>query len=355
MKKRILCLIAIILLIMSFRIVSFGDDKQFSLDVSDGEDGSVNVSVSYHGEKKPVAVQFAIEYDAEKLECVETASGDAISGMTAPIINETDGKIYFVWDSLNASQEGTFLNIKFKEKAETASGAEVGIDTNENFIFVDESYSPIVSSKDVPGKIVIGKDAEDGSGSSGSGTTQESGTQEKPSEKENHGETSEAETDKGETSEPDPKQEETKQPESEKEETGFNKGISMEKNKAEMTSGERQTLTVTDLDDAEEKLVWSSSNEGVATVDENGEIVAVAPGKTIITVMSEDGEKESTCVVTVTEDNVDESGINEDIVNENDPVKAEREKKPVIWVPFVIGGIVIVGALAFLLFKKRHR
>lgn len=329
---------------MSFRIVSFGDDKQFSLDVSDGEDGSVNVSVSYYGEKKPVAVQFAIEYDAEKLECVETASGDAISGMTAPIINETNGKIYFVWDSLNASQEGTFLNIKFKERAETASGAEVGIDTNESFIFVDENYSPIVSSKDVPGKIVIGKDADDDSGSSGSGTTQESGTEENPGEKENPGETSEDETDKGETGEPDPKQEET----------GFNKGISMEKNKTEMTSGEHQTLTVTDSGDAEGNLVWSSSNEGVATVDENGEIVAVAPGKAIITVMSEDGEKESTCVVTVTEDSVDESGTNENIVNENDPVETEPEKKPVIWIPFAIGGAIVIGALAFLLFKKRH-
>lgn len=53
------------------------------------------------------------------------------------------------------------------------------------------------------------------------------------------------------------------------------------------------------------KVTWSSSNTSVATVDENtGEVTAKVIGEATITATTDDGGFESTCVVTVTNDEV---------------------------------------------------
>ena len=59
------------------------------------------------------------------------------------------------------------------------------------------------------------------------------------------------------------------------------------------------TATVTPDDATNKKLEWSSSNEGVATV-ENGEVTAIAEGVAAITATAKDGSgKSASCVVTV--------------------------------------------------------
>ncbi len=49
-------------------------------------------------------------------------------------------------------------------------------------------------------------------------------------------------------------------------------------------------------------VIWSSSDEKVATVDENGKVTAVAGGTAIITCTTESGGKKAICNVTVNED-----------------------------------------------------
>ena len=46
----------------------------------------------------------------------------------------------------------------------------------------------------------------------------------------------------------------------------------------------------------ESDITWTSSDETVATVDQNGNVTSVAPGKTIITARAADG-LEATCIV----------------------------------------------------------
>ena len=78
-------------------------------------------------------------------------------------------------------------------------------------------------------------------------------------------------------------------------------GIHMDKSIATITIGDTLTLkaTVTPEDAINKKIIWTSSNESVATVDQNGAITTNEPGKTIITVITEDGGKTATCEVNV--------------------------------------------------------
>ena len=51
----------------------------------------------------------------------------------------------------------------------------------------------------------------------------------------------------------------------------------------------------------EEDLIWSSSDESIVTVDENGNIKGLKEGKATITVTTKDGKYTATCEVTVAE------------------------------------------------------
>ena len=77
--------------------------------------------------------------------------------------------------------------------------------------------------------------------------------------------------------------------------------ISLDKKEMTIMAGEKSLLKVTiNPSYAENKnVIWESSNEKVATV-ENGNITAVSVGTAEIKVISEDGNKEAICKVTVT-------------------------------------------------------
>ena len=67
--------------------------------------------------------------------------------------------------------------------------------------------------------------------------------------------------------------------------------------------------TVSPEDATNKKVVWSSSNEAVAKVDQNGEVTAVKTGTAKITATTADGGKTATCDVTVTDKPVPASGV----------------------------------------------
>ena len=79
-------------------------------------------------------------------------------------------------------------------------------------------------------------------------------------------------------------------------------GVSLNTTELEMSEGEEKVLeaTVTPEDASNKKLIWSSDNEDVVTVDENGKVTALKAGKAVITVTTEDGGYTATCTVTVT-------------------------------------------------------
>jgi hypothetical protein len=110
--------------------------------------------------------------------------------------------------------------------------------------------------------------------------------------------------------------------------------VSIDETSVNMFSGERLKLTATVLpeDATNQTLVWSSSNETVATVNEEGSVTAVDAGSAIIKAETEDGEFADSCTVNVTRvvSGIPQSGVpavqvyfNKQILHVNSPV-AER-------------------------------
>ena len=77
--------------------------------------------------------------------------------------------------------------------------------------------------------------------------------------------------------------------------------VSLSQTELYLVVDETATLTATVLpNDATDKSVtWSSNNEAVATVNQNGVVTAVSAGPATITVTTNDGEKTATCSVIV--------------------------------------------------------
>jgi uncharacterized protein YjdB len=67
----------------------------------------------------------------------------------------------------------------------------------------------------------------------------------------------------------------------------------------EVTDTEKLTIEFTPSNTTNKNLKWDSSNTSIATVNENGEITAVDEGTCEITAISEDGNFEAICVVSV--------------------------------------------------------
>lgn len=79
-------------------------------------------------------------------------------------------------------------------------------------------------------------------------------------------------------------------------------GVELEQTSLTLEEGATATLTakVTPEDATDKTVTWTSSDESVATVDENGEVTAVKASETPVTITATAGEETATCTVTVT-------------------------------------------------------
>ena len=78
-------------------------------------------------------------------------------------------------------------------------------------------------------------------------------------------------------------------------------GVEIDPNEVKISPAYTAQLTALILpeDTTEQGVTWKSSNEAVATVDENGLVTAIAEGQAIITVTTNDSSFKATCDVTV--------------------------------------------------------
>ena len=77
--------------------------------------------------------------------------------------------------------------------------------------------------------------------------------------------------------------------------------VKLNKTQTSILVGANETLVATVLPEnaTNQKVSWKSSDEAVATVDENGKVTGVKAGEAAITVTTEDGKMTDTCNVTV--------------------------------------------------------
>jgi len=94
-------------------------------------------------------------------------------------------------------------------------------------------------------------------------------------------------------------------------------GVKVNKGSLELKINDNVQLSAEILPEnaTDKNVVWSSSNKEVATVDENGMVKALAPGKTIILVTTVDGGFTDYCEVTVMDPNVPLQGISLNKIN----------------------------------------
>ncbi|MBQ9950341.1 MAG: leucine-rich repeat protein, partial [Clostridia bacterium] len=83
-------------------------------------------------------------------------------------------------------------------------------------------------------------------------------------------------------------------------------GVTLDKTEATLEIGETVQLiaTVTPEDATNKNVTWKSSDESIATVDENGLVTAISAGTVTITVTTEDGGFTANCEVTVNPDKI---------------------------------------------------
>ncbi|MBQ7874503.1 MAG: Ig-like domain-containing protein [Oscillospiraceae bacterium] len=334
--KKILSFVLFAVIFAAFGVSSFAaESAEISFNtVGPDENGKVFVDVVISGSSEPSMLQFCVAYDSEKLDCVSVNAGNAFSGNLAPTINAAEGKIFFVWDSLNPiNGSGTLLRIEFAPKAASLE-TSVWIDESEDFIVSDESFENIgvIGAK---ADISVSENAEDSS-SERSEDTSYSESSEENSEGSSKSESSEDSENSGQGGA-------QSSPEAE---TGYSNGIEIEKTQLTINVGEETAIGIGETD---KKVYWYSSNENIVRV-EDGKIIAVAPGTATVTVTTEDGLEEAACIVLVMGEAVsDDSSESESGVIEVDSPRKEKEDSVPVWAWIVIaalgGGIICVSVI----------
>ena len=78
--------------------------------------------------------------------------------------------------------------------------------------------------------------------------------------------------------------------------------------------------TITPSDATNQNVTWTSSDNGIATVDDTGKVTALAEGTATITVTTEDGNKTAISVVTVSipTGTIDTSALDSEIAAANE-------------------------------------
>ena len=100
--------------------------------------------------------------------------------------------------------------------------------------------------------------------------------------------------------------------------------ITIDKTTASLKTGESLTLkaTVTPDEATDKTVIWSSSDESVATVDQNGKVTAISAGTVVITAKAAFSSEDlvATCTVTITKSatNSDDKNQNNNDQNKND-------------------------------------
>lgn len=350
MKKRLFFILLTIAVLLSFMLPTSAAADALGLRCTAGavgEDGSCDIAVELSNAEGISMMQFTLYYDPEKLTFLGAEPGALFSGTLAPTLNTgVTGEIILSWDSITPLQGGgTALLLHMRligtEPAEIIFGGEddvvlarddfqpLAVDCSGCIIKKQIQPTPVSASQPTPTPAVVQpmqtpasiqptqipvvaqptptpvvvqptptpvitqsqeetfdatEDKDDNTDESQVPTMQE----ETPALGNANG------ADSVQASTPTPgKPSPTPAAARLDEESN---GLTMTETSLFFSSGESQTLSV---QEDEPILAWSSSDERVATVDDNGTVTAHEEGTALITASNEDGTAYASCAVTV--------------------------------------------------------
>ncbi len=298
LKRIITALIAAAVLFTG--AVAFAEDTNINISAAEpNEDGTITVTVSLQGGENVAGAQFAIEYDDSALELVKAKNGAMTSGGLTATNDQNSGSVIFVWAAIMGSKEpGELLKLTFRPKDGASGSTEIKLDKEASeTIIVDENLNELAFSES-SAKISLG----------GTDTL-------------------------GETAAP----VNTPEPDA----SGAD--ISIQIGQSASVAGESVT-----------GIVWSSGNDRIATVDENGNITALAEGETVIYGVSEDGSSvtETTIYVAAgeTADAADSSASQASVGNKDESavtIAVTEEKSGASpWIYAVVALVAAAGIAA---------
>lgn len=133
--------------------------------------------------------------------------------------------------------------------------------------------------------------------------------------------------------------------------------VSLNKNEIALKEGETEVLIATMSEDQDfETITWSSSDESIATVDENGKVLAVKKGNAVITAKLSNGEL-ATCNVEVTAKTSDiddeEDDKNGNLNNDSEKAPQTGDSIPVLLISLM--AISLMGIAGTTIFIKKKK
>ena len=302
MKKLIFSMVLIAVLLLAVPTFAAAEGITLSCTATNpDENGNCDVAVELSGCEGIAMMQLCLLYNAEELSCVGAETGILFRDTLAPTINiQRPGEIVLSWDSLTPLQSGgTMLLLHMcllGDEAEMVfSGGNDLVLAREDFIPLEVDRvgcaiqrgatevpgTPVPTETDAPIETPLPTETD--------APTETPVPPEAPvlsvSAKEIPEET-------GLGIEPD-----TETPASVMT-SGESNGLTMQREQITVDAGKTVVLTI---QEAEPSLVWFSSDERVATVDENGTVTAHEDGTALITVSTDDGTAYGSCVVTVSD------------------------------------------------------
>lgn len=111
-------------------------------------------------------------------------------------------------------------------------------------------------------------------------------------------------------------------------------------------------LILTPEDANDSTWTWSSDNEAVCTVDENGLITGIGEGTATVTLRTANGMIEKSCTVNVTAAVDDVNGDNKDASDTNGESKSGCSSS--VAVPFTVFGVIMIAVATFIGKEKKN-
>ena len=327
MKRKLFALLIVLALFLSLPVGALAAGASLVSTIMEESEDVYDIAIEALGVENASMMQFSMYYDASALSVLDVQSGKLFEGNRAPVINgRIPGKINLVWASLTPlSESGIALVLRVQKN--NLGDTRLSFDPAEIIIAdADRTYYDVSCADCIlegtetpsaePAAEKTQNDLPDADQGESISIVQQSAAVEAlpaepvqsalPAEPVQSALSAEPvqpaqpmESAQPASSVPSMQPAEAPRSDDINEKVvskGTSKGLTMNESQATVSAGETKTMTIVE---DEPELIWSSSNEQVATVDDAGVVTTFRAGTAVITASTLEGDAYASSVVTV--------------------------------------------------------